>query len=151
LYDRWIKRRKQENGMHPILRNLLAVLAGLVVGSIVNMGLITVGGSVVPPPAGADTATTAGLKASMHLFEAKHFLFPFLAHALGTFAGAAVAARVAASRQLPLAMVIGVAFLAGGLAMVLMLPSPFWFDALDLGIAYIPMAWLGWRLAARGA
>lgn len=136
--------------MHPILRNILAVLAGLAIGSIVNMGLITAGGSLIPPPAGADTGTTEGLKAAMHLFEAKHFLFPFLAHALGTFVGAAVAARLAASRQLSLAMVIGAAFFAGGLAMVLMLPSPLWFDALDLGIAYIPMAWLGWRLAARG-
>jgi hypothetical protein len=148
LYDQG--KEKQESEMHPTLRNVLAVVAGLVIGSVVNMGFITIGGTAIPPPAGADTATTEGLKASMHLFEAKHFLFPFLAHALGTFAGAAVAARLAASRRLQLAMVIGVAFFAGGLAMVLMLPSPLWFDALDLGLAYIPMAWLGWKLAARG-
>lgn len=136
--------------MHPTPRNILAVVAGLVIGSVVNMGFITLGGAAIAPPAGADTATTEGLKASMHLFEAKHFLFPFLAHALGAFAGAAVAARLAGSRHLQLAMVVGVFFFAGGLAMVLMLPSPLWFDALDLGLAYIPMAWLGWKLAARG-
>jgi hypothetical protein len=27
----------------------------------------------------------------MHLFEPRHFIFPFLAHSLGTFAGAFVA------------------------------------------------------------
>jgi hypothetical protein len=135
--------------MHPALRNILAVVAGLAIGSIANMGLITVSGHAIPPPAGADVTTTEGLKAAMHLFEPKHFLFPFLAHALGTLVGAAVAALIAASHKFGLAMTIGAIFLAGGLSMVLMLPSPIWFDALDLGAAYLPMAWLGWKLAAR--
>lgn len=77
--------------MHPTLRNVLALIVGLVIGSIVNMGLITVSGHTIPPPAGADVTTSEGLKAAMHLFEPKHFVFPFLAHALGTLAGAAVA------------------------------------------------------------
>jgi hypothetical protein len=132
-----------------MLRNILAVVAGLAIGSVVNMGLITVSGHAIPPPAGADLTTTAGLKAAMHLFEPKHFLFPFLAHALGTLVGAAIAALLAASHKFGLAMAIGALFLAGGLSMVLMLPSPIWFDALDLGAAYLPMAWLGWKLAAR--
>lgn len=133
--------------MHPWIRNSIAVVAGLVVGSVLNMGFILASGHVIAPPAGADVTTTAALKASMHLFEAKHFLFPFLAHALGTLAGAAVAAWLAASSKLQLALLIGVAFLAGGVASVMMLPSPIWFNALDLAAAYIPMAWLGWKLA----
>jgi hypothetical protein len=135
--------------MHSALRNILAVVAGLAIGSVVNMGLITVSGHAIPPPPGADVTTTEGLKAAMHLFEPKHFLFPFLAHALGTLVGAAVAALIAANHKFGLAMAIGAIFLAGGLSMVLMLPSPIWFDALDLGAAYLPMAWLGWKLAAR--
>lgn len=135
--------------MHPLMRNILAVVAGVVIGSVVNMGLIGVSGSVIPPPNGANVTTMEGLKASMHLFEPKHFLFPFLAHALGTLAGAAVAAFIAANRKLQMAMVIGAFFLAGGVASVLMLPSPAWFNAVDLIGAYIPMAWIGWKLAAR--
>ncbi|MGZ8293019.1 MAG: hypothetical protein ACXW2U_09970 [Telluria sp.] len=139
----------RENAMHPTVRNILAVVAGVVIGSVVNMGLINLGGQVIPPPAGADVTTAEGLKASMHLFEPKHFLFPFLAHALGTLVGAAAAAYIAATRKLHMAMIIGVVFLAGGLAMVMMLPSPLWFNVLDLVGAYIPMAWLGWNLASR--
>jgi hypothetical protein len=85
----------------------------------------------------------------MHLFEPKHFIFPFLAHALGTLVGAAVAARIAASRKFELAMAIGALFLAGGIGSVMMLPSPTWFNVLDLVGAYFPMAWIGWKLAAR--
>ena len=41
--------------MHPIVRNVLAVLAGLLVGSAVNMGLVLVSGTVIPPPPGEGT------------------------------------------------------------------------------------------------
>lgn len=135
--------------MNPIIKNILAILAGLVVGSIVNMGFIQVGLALIPPPPGSDAATMEGLKASIHLYEPRHFVFPFLAHAIGTFAGAACAAAIAASYKLAIAMTIGVLFLAGGLTMVLMVPSPLWFTLLDLGVAYLPAAWLGWKVVAR--
>lgn len=134
--------------MHPILRNILALVIGFIVGSMVNMGFISISASVIPPPGGANVTTMEGLQASMHLFEPKHFLFPFLAHALGTLVGAAIAALLAASRKLQLAMTIGVVFLAGGIASVMMLPSPMWFNVVDLVGAYLPMAWIGWKLAA---
>ena len=133
--------------MNPILRNILAVLAGIVGGSAVNMGLIMVSGSIIPPPEGVDPASMESLKASMHLFEAKHFIFPFLAHALGTFAGAFLAALIAASHKMKFALAMGVFFLIGGIANTFMLPSPTWFTILDLVAAYIPMAWLGGTIA----
>lgn len=133
--------------MNPILKNILAVIAGLIFGSIVNMGIIMISSSVIPPPEGADVTTMEGLKASMHLFQPKHFIMPFLAHALGTFAGAFVAAKIAASHKMKIALGIGVLFLAGGIANVLMLPSPMWFNVLDLAGAYLPTAYLGGKLA----
>ncbi|HRO42786.1 MAG TPA: hypothetical protein PL009_08115 [Flavipsychrobacter sp.] len=135
--------------MPTLVRNILAVVAGVVLGSIVNMGIIMMSGSVIPPPAGADVSTNAGLKASMHLFEAKHFIFPFLAHALGTFTGAYIAARVAISRKLAMAMVIGCFFLIGGIMSVVMLPSPLWFTLLDLILAYLPTAYLAGKLGSK--
>jgi hypothetical protein len=140
------------------LRLLLAIVVGLVVGSAVNMGLIVLGGRVVAPPAGADVTTMEGLRASMHLFEVRHFVFPFLAHALGTLAGAAVAvllAPPARAMTATAAAVVGAAFLVGGIANVVVLPAPAWFSALDLLLAYLPAAWLGrvlvlrWRTASR--
>lgn len=135
--------------MNSILKNLLAVIAGLVIGSAVNMGIISVSGSIIPPPEGVDTTTMDGLKAAMHLFEPKHFLFPFLAHALGTGVGAFIAALIAATHKIKFALAIGVVFLAGGISMVLMLPAPLWYNIVDLVGAYIPMAWLGGKLIGR--
>lgn len=133
--------------MHPILRNTLAVVAGAIAGSAINGGIISISGYLIPPPEGADLTTEAGLKAAMHLFAPKHFLMPFLAHALGTLAGAFVAAKLAVSHHLILALLIGLLFFAGGFAMVLMMSAPAWFNATDLLGAYFPMAWLGYNLA----
>jgi hypothetical protein len=133
--------------MNPILRNILAILAGLIGGSIVNMGLITLGGIVIPAPEGTDTSTMEGLKVAMPLFELKHFLFPFLAHALGVLVGAWLAALIAATQKLTFAMVVGCLFFLGGLYTAIVLPSPVWYIILDLAAAYIPMAWLGYKFA----
>ena len=136
--------------MKRVFRLILAVIAGLVVGSLVNMALVMLSGHVIPPPAGVDTATTEGLKAAMPLFEPKHFLFPFLAHAVGTLVGAFIATLATPGRTRGPAWVVCAFFLIGGIAAVAMLPSPLWFTGLDLVFAYLPMAWLGYRLAARG-
>jgi len=133
--------------MNPILKNILAILVGAVIGSTLNMGMIMLSGSIIPPPAGTDSSTLEGLIESMHLFEPRHFIFPFLAHALGTLSGAFLTAILAASHQLKLALLIGVVFMAGGIYMVIALPSPMWFTVLDIGGAYIPMAYFGWKLA----
>lgn len=132
-----------------IMRNILAVVLGAVLGSIVNMGIIVFGGSLVPPPEGADVVTMEGLKASMHLFQPIHFLMPFLAHALGTFCGALVALFVAATHREKFSYGIGILFLIGGIANVFMLPSPLWFSVLDLLGAYIPMSILAIMLVGK--
>lgn len=131
-----------------MIRNILAVIAGLVIGSVVNMTLVNIGPMVVPLPAGADVTTMEGLNAAMPLFETKHFVFPFLAHSLGTLVGALIASLIAVSRRMTFAMVIGICFLVGGIIAAVMLGAPMWYNALDIIVAYIPMAWIGGKLGA---
>jgi len=135
--------------MNSTLKNILGVLAGAIGGSIVNMAIIQVSGSIIPPPEGVDVNNMDSLKTSMHLFEPRHFIFPFLAHALGTFAGAFLAAKIAATYKMRFAMVIGVLFLAGGITAVYMIPAPTWYSALDLAVAYLPMAYIAGKIASR--
>ncbi|EMM75142.1 hypothetical protein QMM42_17020 [Leptospira santarosai] len=135
--------------MNPIIQNIIAVVAGAIFGSIVNMGIIMISGHIIPPPNGADVTTVEGLKASLHLFQPKHFILPFLAHALGTFSGAFLAAVISKNHKIKFAYVIGILFLAGGIANIIMLPSPVWFAVLDLTGAYIPMGYLAGKLSQR--
>lgn len=132
-----------------VLRNILAVIAGLVVGSIINMSIVTLGPHLIPPPAGVDVTDPESLAQSMHLFEARHFISPFLAHAMGTLSGAFVAWMLAVSRAELMAWLVGGLFLLGGISAVFMIPAPTWFIVLDLLVAYLPMAWLGIQVGKR--
>lgn len=133
----------------PYAKNILAIVAGVVVGSLVNIALVNIGPSVVPLPEGADISTMEKLRDSMEMFTPVNFLFPFLAHALGTLVGAFIAAKFAASRHVTCAMCIGGFFLLGGIAAANMLGGPLWFKIADLLLAYIPMSYLGANLAER--
>lgn len=138
--------------MNTTIRNILAVIIGVVGGGIVNLGLITVGSSLIPAPEGVDVMDSQSIADSLHLFGPKNFIFPFFAHALGTLSGAMVAYSIAASHKMRIAYVIGAVFLFGGISMVFMIPAPMWFIVLDLGVAYLPMAWLAiFLLASRSA
>ncbi len=135
--------------MNPLLKNILAILAGLVLGTVVNLGLIMIGSSIIPAPAGVDPMDIESIKANMDAFETKHLIFPFLAHALGTLAGAFAATKIAANNKLLFALVIGAWFLVGGIMMMMQVPGPMWFNILDLVGAYIPMAFWGHKLATK--
>lgn len=132
-----------------MIRNILGVVVGLFVGALLNGLLINIGHSVIPLPAGADVSSYRALKESMPLFGPEQFIFVFLAHALGTFVAALVAVLIAKSHKFTLALIIGVLFLIAGTVNAFLLPVPLWYDAVDLILAYVPMALIGYKLGAR--
>ena len=134
--------------MSPVIKYVIALVIGIVVGSGVNMGLVNIGPSIIPLPEGADISTMEGLAKAMPLFSPANFLFPFLAHALGTLVAAFVAAMIAGSHEMRFGIGLGVFFLLGGITAANMLGGPIWFITVDLILAYIPMGILGARLAA---
>ncbi|XZE53014.1 hypothetical protein SH139x_004727 [Planctomycetaceae bacterium SH139] len=125
----------------------MAVVAGVLIGSALNMAIITVGPMVIPPPDGVDMSDMDKFAENLKLLKPTNFLAPWLAHALGTLVGAFVAARIAACHKMRFALVISLFFLLGGIAMVAMLGGPLWFSVVDLIGAYLPMGYLGGHLA----
>tara|TARA_R110000787_G_scaffold86285_3_gene183997 strand:+ start:15694 stop:16113 length:420 start_codon:yes stop_codon:yes gene_type:complete len=134
--------------MNPIFKNILAVIAGWLGGSVINMGLIQLGHKVFPIE-GIDLNNMDELAAVMPTLDANYFIFPFLAHALGTLVGALIAGRIAVTNKMKYSIAIGGLFLLGGIMVNFMLPGPTWFAAVDILIAYIPMAWIGGKLAEK--
>ncbi|MCR9296118.1 MAG: hypothetical protein NXI32_25660 [bacterium] len=133
--------------MQTLLRGVAAVLAGLIGGSFVNIFLVNIGPLIIPLPEGADVSSMESLTESMPLFKPANFLFPFLGHALGTLVGAFLAALIAPGKKLAFGLGIGLFFLIGGIAAVQMFGGPLWFKVVDLVFAYLPMGWLGAKLA----
>ena len=124
--------------MHPILSYILSILAGFIIGSIVNMAFIVTGQNLFP----------LDIENMLEVKGVTPFVFPFIAHAAGTLVGAFIAAKIAKNHKKKLAMMIGFVFLLGGVQMVRLYEAPTWFVVLDLAGAYLPMGFLGWKLAA---
>lgn len=134
--------------MKPIFRNILAVIIGWLGGSLVNMGLIQTGHKILPIE-GVDLNDMDALAAIMPTLEFEYFVFPFLAHAIGTLVGAAIAGLIAANHKMKFSLAVGGLFLIGGIIVNFMIPGPTWFAAADILLAYIPMAWIGGKIALK--
>ncbi len=135
--------------MNPVMKNILAFVAGIVIGSVVNSMIVSLNGVLIPLPEGADVSSMDGLAASMSMFKPIHFLMPFLGHAVGTFVGAYIAAKYAATNGNTFAWIIGALFFAGGTTMIFTIPSPMWFNIIDLVLAYFPMAFLAIKMVSK--
>lgn len=135
--------------MKGVVLNVLVFVACVFAGGMANGLIINCSDAIIPAPIGSNLKTEEGLIAAMAIMEPKHFIMPFLAHAMGTLVGAFFVTLFIKDRKLFRALLVGFLFFLGGAWMVIKLPSPLWFDALDLGLAYIPMAWIGYKLALR--
>jgi hypothetical protein len=106
--------------------NAVAVFAGLMVGAVVNMGLVAVSGTLFPAPAGADLTDAAQLHAYIGSLPTAAFLLVMAAHLAQAFVGGAVAAKVATGRAWIPAMIVGALSMVGGLINLATLPGPAW-------------------------
>lgn len=131
--------------MNPTLRNVLAVVIGAVVCLFMNGTLLGLLMKVIPPPEGFDPNDPA----TYALLQTRHLISPFIAHAVPSLIGGLVAALIAATRRMICALVVGGFHLLGGIAAAFMIPAPAWFTALDLVVAYLPMAAIGGWMATR--
>jgi hypothetical protein len=128
-----------------MLRNVLAVVAGMIVGSALNMGLIQLNMRVLfPMPAGMDMNDAAQFNAFVAGLPTLAFLVVVLAHLGQSFVGGWVAARLGASHPMRLAMIIGLLSLAGGIMAMMMIRGPDWM-LVELPL-YLVVAWLAGRI-----
>lgn len=133
-----------------MVRNIIGIVVGIIIATVVNMALISIGHMIMPPPAGVDLTSMESLAATIHLFGPMDYVVPFLAHALGPLVGTFVAMVIAVSHKMKIAIGMGIFFLLGGMFANVMIPAPMWYKVLDLVFAYIPMSLLGAKLGGAG-
>lgn len=131
-----------------IFRNIVAIIIGWAVGSFINMSLIELGG-IAFPIEGTDSNDLDAYAAIIGTLDPEYFIFPFLAHALGTLAGGFAAYLIAAAHKMKFSLTVGLLFFLSGVTINYILPGPVWFAVLDLVIAYFPMAYLGGVIGSR--
>ena len=126
--------------MRQVLKNIGIVILSIIIGMITNIGLIIIGGMIFPLSENFNPMNAIN-------WDFKYFIFPFLAHSIGTLSGAFVASKLSRNYHIIMPLIVGLYFLSGGIYMVTILPAPTWFISLDIIVSYIPMALLGWKIS----
>ena len=143
-----------------MLRNGLSALAGMIAAMIVTKLLQIVAHFVDPPSREIIEAFRNIYNDDPTIVEAARetlarelpkqplqLVLVIVSHALGTFFGALIAVRASRVAHIVPASIVGGVMLMGGIANVMLIPHPVWFNAIDL-LLYIPAALLACRLVA---
>lgn len=130
-----------------MLRNISAVLLGIIVAGLGIAAIEALGHKVFPPPEDLDPSNAEAMAAALSAMPIPALLFVPLAWFLGTTAGTAVAANLSPSGKLRNGLIVGTVMLAGGLTTLTMIPHPLWLSVLGV-LVFFPATWIGSRLTA---
>ncbi len=131
-----------------MLRNILATLAGFVVGSAANMAVIMFNtGVLYPMPPGTDFGNPEAFAAYIATLPVPAFLVVLVAHSAQAGGGALVASRFASTRGPVPAIIIGALTALGSTMGMLQVPAPAWMW-LDVPLNLL-CAYTGWQLALK--
>lgn len=131
-----------------VLRNVVAVLAGMFVGMVLNMGLIQLNVVLFPMPEGVGFDDTEAFATYIQGLPLRAFVLVILAHLAQAGVGGLVAAWLGRSRPLLLAMIVGVLTAIGTAANAVMIGAPAWMWLelpLDLAVAWAAGTWVARR------
>jgi len=128
-----------------IIKSVLAIISGIIAGSIINAGIIFVFIAIFGAPEGMDLLDEESVKAYADKLTTANFVGTLLAHQLGTLVGAIVAAKIAPVHKMIFSIGIGVWFLFGGIYASTLISAPTWFIITDFAL-YIPFAFIGGKL-----
>lgn len=130
------------------IKNILAVLLSAFSAAIITFSIIVLGHSVFPTPIGIDTNDFESIKSNFHLFEFKHFLFPLIAHGLGTFVASYLVSRFAKTHKFWFAIGFGILFMLASLSLSLRIGHFNWIGIIEIA-QYIPISVLGYKMWQR--
>lgn len=132
--------------MNPKIRVILAVIAGIVAGSIIIF--IVQMASPHQPPADLDITDKTKFAEWVNSLPMSAFLIVLLSYFLGSVAGGWVANKIAAPTYYRPALVAGFGLFVMGLINLITIPHPMWF-AIVSSLLYFLGAWVGGRMVPK--
>ncbi|WP_426479090.1 hypothetical protein ACP3T3_06470 [Chryseobacterium sp. CBSDS_008] len=130
-----------------MLRRILAVLAGLITGSICITVVEKIGHSLYPPPPEAAAGDMEALKIYVGQAPFMALFFIIIAYALAAVVSGFTATKISNDGKLTAALICGIIFLLMTLYMMISLPAPIWFWI--LGILVWGLIFPGYKLALK--
>ncbi|WP_353146229.1 hypothetical protein [Chryseobacterium sp.] len=130
-----------------MLRRILAVLAGLITGSVCITAIENIGHYFYPPPAGSGSGDMDALRAYVTEAPFMALFFVILAYAVAALVSGFTASKIANDGKAVSAIICGVIFLVMTIYMMAILPTPIWFWM--LGILVWGLVFAGHTLALK--
>lgn len=115
-------------------RLIIAVIVGLLVTSAA-VGLVQwIGHQLFPLPAGADPNNPEDIKEYVKTAPFMALFFVIISYAAGAIAGGFTATKIARDSSRAPVFIIGSLFALFSFYMMMIIPSPFWFWILGIGV-----------------
>jgi len=129
-------------------RTIAGVVVGVVVAWLTIMLAEFASAPLHPMPAGLDMRDPESVAAFVATLPASALLLVLSGWVLGGLVGGYVAASI--SRKPRAALTVGIVIVLGVIANAVMIPHPMWMTIAGV-LLPVPAAWLGAKLATRGA
>ncbi len=131
-----------------MLRSIGAGVVGLMIAILLVWLIEQIGHSIYPPPVDIDLSDPESARAQIAALPVGAVLFVGVAWVIGTFVGVSVACRIGRAKPVIYAVLVGGFVLAGAIAMIIIIPHPWWFTVVSLP-AIVAAAYTAMRLAPR--
>jgi hypothetical protein len=130
-----------------MIRNILAVISGIVLG-ILTIGVVeSIGHKIFTVPQEVtQSIENQENEAVFALISPEMLLFVLLAYSLGAFIGGFITGII--GKRILLTIITGSVLMMGGVLNLFMIPHPIWFILVSL-LVYIPFAWIGGFLSKK--
>jgi hypothetical protein len=131
-----------------VIRKILAIVLGYINGAVWNGLWVTLSQKLYPFPPGIDPNDFEAVREHIAIsgWPTGALLLVLVAHAGGSLASGLTCGLIAGRRWYVGATILGVLWTLGGVAMLMLLPAPWWFAVADV-VLYLPAALLGVHLA----
>lgn len=126
-----------------MLRNVVAVVAGLFVMVVMVFAIQWLGHSIYPPPPGIDPGNHEAMIALIPTMPVMALGMVLVAYAVGSLAGAYTASSISLRHKRGVAITIGLVMLGLVATLFWKIPHPQWMVIAGLAIP-LPCALLGW-------
>ena len=131
--------------MHSLLRSVFAIIVAVLAAAIIAFSINVIGHYIIPPPEAIDTNDFESIKNNFHLFQWQHFIFPLLAHAVGTFVASYLISSLVAKHKMWFALALGIIFTLASLSLSWRIGHFNWIGIVEIA-QYIPISILGFKV-----
>lgn len=131
-----------------MIKDVLSVLGGVVVGNVIFLLFQLVGYAVSPDPVGFDPSKMSYTREVVDAMPFYAWLILFAGYAAGAIVGGFIVGKYAESKSRVFPVILAIFFILGWLVNIVRIPHPLW-AIVFVFLIFVPLALFGHRLSTK--